>query len=323
MTAHVTDSEWARLLDVRLRRPAAVAEALAARPRRPLVGDDGHLFLVAADHGARGLLGVGDDPLAMADRRQLLERLLIALAHPRVDGVMASPDIVDDLAVLGALDRKVVVGSMNRGGLAGSAWELDDPMTAYSAQAIARAGLDGGKMLVRIDLDDPRTLPTLTAVAAGISGLAANGLMAMVEPLPYRSADGERSVLDRSPNALIRAVAISSALGETSAYTWLKLPAWDDVERIMATTSLPTLLLGGAPAADPEQDRKAWARALAVPQVRGYVIGRALLYPPDDDVAGAIAVAADLLESAVAAKQAPEQQQSTTASDDPRAETTP
>ena len=55
------------------------------------------MFIVAADHTARGMVGLGDDPLAMADRRAMLDGLLTALEHPRVDGVLASADIMEDL----------------------------------------------------------------------------------------------------------------------------------------------------------------------------------------------------------------------------------
>jgi len=96
-------------------------------------------MLIAADHPARGALGVRNDPLAMGDRRELLERLVVALARPGVDGVLATPDVVEDLLLLGALDDRVVVGSMNRGGLAGSVSELDDRFTAYDAAGIAAA----------------------------------------------------------------------------------------------------------------------------------------------------------------------------------------
>ena len=44
--------------------------------------------------------------------------------HPDVDGVLGSPDIVEELLLLGALEGKVVIGSMNRGGLDGAT--LDD-----------------------------------------------------------------------------------------------------------------------------------------------------------------------------------------------------
>ncbi|MFV2039395.1 MAG: aldolase, partial [Acidimicrobiales bacterium] len=69
---HLTDDRWTDLLQTRATRPAAIAESFAARTRRPLLRD-GRLFLVAADHTARGVLGVGAQPAVMADRRSLLE----------------------------------------------------------------------------------------------------------------------------------------------------------------------------------------------------------------------------------------------------------
>ena len=69
----------------------------------------------------------------MARRRDLLGRLLVALAQPGVDGVLATPDVIEDLLMLDALDGRIAIGSMNRGGLPGAAWELDDRFTAYDA----------------------------------------------------------------------------------------------------------------------------------------------------------------------------------------------
>ncbi|HEX8497333.1 MAG TPA: deoxyribose-phosphate aldolase, partial [Actinomycetales bacterium] len=77
-------SAVAALNELRARHPEAVAEAAAARVRRPLLGEDGRLLIVAADHPARGALGVRDDPSAMASRTELLERLRTALARPGV-----------------------------------------------------------------------------------------------------------------------------------------------------------------------------------------------------------------------------------------------
>ena len=82
-----------------------------------------------------------------------------------------------------------------------------------------------------------------------------------------------------------------SALGTTSAYTWLKVPIVEDMERVMAATTLPSLILGGGgPAA-----YDSWAHALSLPAVQGLVIGRSLLYPSDDDVANAVDTAASLM----------------------------
>ena len=283
-----------RLTGTRATRPGAVAEALAARRRRPLLGESGTLFLLAADHPARGVLKAGDDPLAMADRGDYLGRIVTALERPGVDGLMASPDVVEDLALLGALDERVVIGSMNRGGLAGAVFELDDRFTGYTAEAIAAANLDGGKMLLRISDEDRDTLPTLVACSEAVSALAARGLMVMIEPFASRLEGGRvRNVLE--PDPTIRAIGISSSLGSTSAHTWLKLPVVPEMERVMAATTLPTLLLGGDPGADAEETFEGWRRAMEIPQVRGLVAGRTLLYPPDGDVAGAVDRAAAIV----------------------------
>ena len=87
------------------------------------------MFLVAADHPARGALASGGDAMAMADRRSLLSRLVEALQHPDVDGVLGTPDIIEELLLLGVLEDKVVIGSMNRGGLDGATWTMDDRFT--------------------------------------------------------------------------------------------------------------------------------------------------------------------------------------------------
>lgn len=164
------------LVTVRARHPEAVAEAAARRVRRPLLGDSGRLMIVAADHPARGALGVGDRRTAMANRAELLERLCIALSRPGVDGVLATADILEDLLLLGVLDGKVVMGSMNRGGLAGASFEMDDRFTGHRAEDIARLRFDAGKLLLRIDYDDPGSLTTLESTARAIDDMAARQL---------------------------------------------------------------------------------------------------------------------------------------------------
>ena len=88
------------------------------------------------------------------------------------------------------LSCKAMKLQMNRGGLAGSAFELDDRYTAYDARSIVAMGLDGGKMLVRIAPEDAATVRTLEHSARAVSELAASGLMALVEPFISRWEDG-------------------------------------------------------------------------------------------------------------------------------------
>ncbi len=235
------------------------------------------------------------DPLGMADRRNLLRRLLVALEHPDVDGLLGSPDVVEELLLLGALDGKVVIGSMNRGGLYGASWTMDDRFTGYDAAGIADCRLEGGKMLLRLDDTDPGTARTIEGCANAVTELAELGLLAMVEPLPYAPDAEGRLALQRDAASLLRAVTVASALGRTSAYTWLKLPACDDPAVVFAATTLPCVVLGGVPGPDPAADLAGWGHALQVPTARGLVVGRTLLYPPDDDVSAAVDTAVSLV----------------------------
>jgi hypothetical protein len=296
------DRTFADLLDARVRDPDRIVEAHAFRTRRTTPTRDGMLFIVAADHTARGMVGVGDDPLAMADRRMMLERLLTALEHPRVDGVLASADVMDDLVLLGALDDKVAVGTMNRGGLAGASWELDDRFTAYDADHLVSTRLDAGKMLLRIDDHDPGTVATLHACSQAVQELNDRRMLAMVEPIPYTRDPYGRATPDDRPNKLVRAVGVCAALGGSSSRTWLKVQATPDIATVAAMTTQPLLLLGGAPGPDPEATFAAWEHGLDQPTVRGLVVGRALLHPPDGDVAAAVGRAAELVERAATSK---------------------
>ncbi|MBB4904791.1 Cgl0159 family (beta/alpha)8-fold protein [Actinophytocola algeriensis] len=293
------DDDLRKITEIRALHPERIAELALARTRRdsPL-GSWGKALVIAADHPARGSLRAGADPLAMADRADLLTRLRTALAHPSVTGVLGTADILEDLLLLGALHDKSVFGSMNRGGLAGAAFEMDDRFTGYDAPSLVRAGFDGGKMLLRVDYTDDRTVATLAACATAVSTLAEHRLTAMVEPFISTRDDG-RLRNDLSVEAATRAVTVASGLGSTSAYTWLKVPVigdgGDDMAQVLSATTLPTLLLGGEVAADQDATYERWSRALRLPTVMGLVVGRSLLYPPDGDVAGAVNTAAGLL----------------------------
>ncbi|MDI3404297.1 Cgl0159 family (beta/alpha)8-fold protein [Streptomyces cavernicola] len=299
MTAGRQLVDPAELARTRARHPEAVAEAAARRVRRPLLGARGKLLIVAADHPARGALAVGERRFAMANRLDLLMRLRLALSRPGVDGVLASADVLDDLLLLGALDGKVVMGSMNRGGLAGSAFELDDRFTGYRPEDLSRRRFDAGKLLLRIDRDDPASLTTLDAAAHTVAAMAELQLPVFVEPFLCRRVDG-RLRNDLSTEAVTTAVAVASGLAGSSAYTWLKVPVADEpygTARALEASTLPAVLLGGdVHGRRPQETYERWRKALELPTVQGLVVGRSLLYPADDDVAAAVDTAAALLQ---------------------------
>ncbi len=273
---------------VRMHEPERIARALAERPRGSRPTQPGaKLMIIAADHPARGALAAGSNPMAMGDRRELLRRCAAALGRPGVHGFLGTADMVEDLTLMGALDGKLVYGSMNRGGLRGASYEMDDRFTGYTTGAIVDSGLDGGKMLMRVDLDDPGSLRTIEASARAVDELAAAGKMAMVEPFISRRVDG-RTVNELTTEAVVTSVAIASGLGGTSAHTWLKLPLVPDMEAVAAASTLPALILGGEVNPDAEATAAGWAQALRYPGIEGLVIGRSLLYPHDDDVEAAV-----------------------------------
>ncbi|MCM3778352.1 Cgl0159 family (beta/alpha)8-fold protein [Microbacterium hydrocarbonoxydans] len=292
-----------RIRRIRAEDPALIGEALRTRRRRPLLGGDGRLFIIAADHPARGSLGVGARGFAMGSRVSLLERLAAALERPGVDGVLGTPDIIEDLALMGVLDDKVVVGSMNRGGLQGASFEMDDRFTAYTVPSMVRDGIDLGKLLVRVNLQDAGTASVLESSAAAVSAAAAERLPVMLEPFMSCWHDG-RIVNDLSTDAVVRSVAIAAGLGDSSAYTWLKLPVVADMARVAEAATMPTLLLGGDPTSAQDEVFASWQNALALPGMRGLVVGRTLLYPHDDDVVAAVDIAASLVHGTVGAAAA-------------------
>ena len=282
------------LRKTRAENPAALAQIYAKRKKRKLIQGDGKLFFVAADHPARAALSVRNDPNAMANRYELLERLATALSRPGVDGVLGTPDIIDDLALMGCLDNKIVVGSLNRGGLRGSSFEMDDRVTGYDMPGIVRDGLDFAKMLNRINFEDGGTSNLLQFSHEAVNAAAAAKLPIMLEPFISKWVDG-KIVNDLSTDATVLSVAIAAGLGNSSAYTWMKLPVVENMERVMQATTLPTMLLGGDPTEGEDETFAKWGDALTWPGVRGLVIGRSLLYPQGGDVAAAIDTAVKLV----------------------------
>ena len=291
----VSAKQYQELLQARVFDPESFTTALLNRKRRTPQGADGNLLLVASDHTARGKISMGKDPVAMADRHTLLDHLVRILSNPGVDGVLGSADVLEELAWLGALENKLAIGTINRGGIVGATWELDDRVTAYDVEHIESLGLDGGKTLLRIDYTDPAVARTIETVASITTQLADRKLLSMIEPLPYLRDAAGKATLNPSDDALITVVAIASGLGASSAYTWLKVPASDRMNEVAGATSLPILMLGGDPSGGVDPIFAKWETGMKEPNVRGLLAGRTLLYPPDGDIEAATTRAAQIV----------------------------
>jgi hypothetical protein len=314
------DCLLARITELRVADPEFAWRAAQARQMRPSIAPKGKLNLLAADHPARNITRVGDDSLAMADRRDYLARIVRVLQSPQVDGVMATMDILEDLLTFDGLlreagaatllDERVLIASLNRGGLAGSAWEMDDPMTAATPAACSAWRLDGAKTLLRVDEQDPGSLKTILACAQAINETNALHLPMFLEPLPVRTSEKGYEVV-KTASALARMAGVASALGDSSRLLWLKLPYCDDYAVVARATTLPILLLGGESAGDPSPFLRQLDSAMkAGSNVRGALVGRNVLYPGDEDpravaeAAGGVVHAGWTVDEALAAMAA-------------------
>lgn len=297
-TTFLPDRVLRELTDARVREPERALRVAQDRSRRTRLTetrtrDDGRLNLLAVDHPARAVTRVGTNVLGMADRRDLLARTVRILLSDAVDGVMATMDILEDLLVLHDLlgdkggprflDDKVVLGSLNRGGLAGAVWELDDPMTGPTAQTCEAFRLDGAKLLLRVALEDRDSLRTLEACARAVSDLNARGLPTFLEPLVVAKVDGQWKV-QKAADKLAQLVGVATALGDSSRYMWLKLPYTERFDVVAQSTTLPILLLGGESVGDAAPLlHEIHAGLAAGHNVRGVLVGRNVMYPGDQD----------------------------------------
>ena len=307
----------ARITETRISDPGFPLGVAKARIQRDRLALDGKLNILAADHPARRVTKAGGDPLGMANRGDYLARIIRVLMCETVDGVMATMDILEDLLTIegflreaGAaslLDNKVLLPSLNRGGLAGVSWELDDPITGPTPAVCAEWRFDGAKLLLRVGDDDAGSLKTMVASARAIDECNAHGIPMFLEPLPVKRTEGGWAVV-KTKEALAQLAGVASALGASSRYLWLKLPYCEGYEVVARSTTLPILLLGGEAAGDAAPFLRELAGGLAAgPNVRGALVGRNILYPGADDPLAAATAAGGIIHRGWTVEQALEE----------------
>lgn len=268
------------------------------RKRRNNLTKDGKLTILAADHPARMVTNVGNDEMRMADRYEYLGRILRIITLSEWDGVMGTPDIIEELMILDRLvkerggksffDDKVMIGCMNRGGLKGAIFELDDRFTSFTAQKLHEMRLDGAKLMFRLNLQSVDSLDTMEYCAKAINQLNNYGINVFLECL---YVDDKLKAVKKAQE-LAKVVSVAAALGSSSRRIWLKIPYCDNFDRVASATTCPILMLGGEARGDSTPLLEDFISGMkAGSNVRGVLVGRNLLYPGDDDpqaIAGAV-----------------------------------
>ena len=293
---------FSKITDIRVNAPEVIENEAQARKRREkLAGDDGKLTILAADHPARHITKSGDDPLIMGNRQSYLGRILRVVTNQEFDGVMGTPDIIEDLLIVNHLlkeaggesflDDKVILGCMNRGGLSGVVFEMDDTFTAFTAESIHALRLDGSKIMFRLELNSPESGKTIKYCADAITECNDYGITTFLEPLVVEKTETGYSN-KKVAEDLIKVIGVASALGSTSTKTWLKIPYCENYELVAKATSLPCLMLGGASQDDPTPTISEFAQGIrAGASIRGALVGRNVHHPANGDDPLAIALA--------------------------------
>lgn len=272
-----------QVVRLRLTSPGCIEQELRRRRRRAL-WQGRKLVMVAADHNARMLTGWDGDPLAVGWRRAYLGRLTAVLLSGAVDGVEATADVLEELAAVNLLMRerggpdlladKVLVGTVNRGGLAGTVFEMRDRPTAYTVTRARDLGLDGVKMMFRLDAADPGSGHTIAECAATVSAAAEAGLWVFLECLAVEREDGKYR-LRAHPVSVVQVVNVAAGLGSTSLRTWLEIPVLDEVATVVESTTLPLLVFSRERYRHPAEVLSEYARCcLPGPNPAGVLLGR-------------------------------------------------
>ena len=193
-------------------------------------------LILAADHRARGVITIED----YASYVGALEAAL-----PSCDGILATAQPLGDLAAGGHVrtDQRTYL-SINRTGLATSAFELDDRLIASVGRAAAD-GWTGIKHMTRIDLSDPLTSPALELLGQVLEAAAAAGLESLVEPLVWK--DGRMAT---DADDIVYAAIVAHDMG--APLLKVPVPAAEAglerqraVARVVASVGVPVLFLGG------------------------------------------------------------------------------
>ncbi|MGP0032586.1 MAG: hypothetical protein ACLPVF_19045 [Acidimicrobiales bacterium] len=238
-------------------------------------------LILAADHRLRGVV-------TMERYADYVDALVQAL--PSCDGILATAQPLADLAAGGHLTpAHRTYLSINRTGLAGSAFELDDRLVASVPRAAAD-GWSGVKHMTRIDLEDPITARALELLGQVLEQSRSAGLEALIEPLVWRDGQVARGTAD-----IVFAAVIAHDMGAPVIKVPVPLaPAGPErqraVARVVAAVGVPVLFLGGPMGPTGRQTVLDEVRDVVEGGGGGMAIGRTVYQDPDPaEMAGLVA----------------------------------
>lgn len=250
------------------------------------------LIFVAADHNARMITGYKENPVRLANKHEYLSRLIRILLSKNINGIEASPEIIEDVIILNKifkeekdidfLQNKMIIGTINRGGLKNTVWEMDDMPLCYTVEKLVELGLDGIKFMYRIDPKDHLSGKTLKYCAEIVNKADKYGLPLFIESLFVKKIDGGY-ILETSSEKIIQSAVVGSALGATSVRKFLELPLTDEYKKVAETTTSSVLVVPDEIKEDPLEVVEEYTKEIGINyNVRGILLGRNVMFNDSD-----------------------------------------
>src|SRR4029079_2153790 len=181
------------------------------------------------------------------------------------------------------------------------------------AKRLVDANLDAAKIMWRFPIDqrdplDHYALETMERVAKFCSDCHDHKMPVMLEPIAVIKTKEGNYKFSYNPEDVIRMVGAANGLSHTTANTWIKITYTADYARVVRSTTLPILMLGGESTGRPAGTIENFARGMGSgSNVRGALVGRNVIFPGKDDPA-VIAEAINLcVHKQYSAKQAIEE----------------
>ena len=250
------------------------------------------LIIAAADHNARMINEYKGNPIGLSNRREYLARLVRMLQSDQVDGVEAAPDVMEDLIILNYLwkqagkkaflQNKMLIGTVNRGGLKGTVWELDDMRTCFTVSRIAALRMDGVKFMLRVNPMEADSQKTVEYCAQTITEAAEYGLPVFIEVI-YLTTENGRYVMKMDSESLCKVVGVAGALGCTGANKWLEVPVNQEYAIPVGATTGTVLVCPDEREDESFEVIKEYTEQIGTAyNVRGILLGRNVMFSEDD-----------------------------------------
>ena len=288
--SYLGDEVFRELNRMKAFHPEYIEEEM--KDRTPVGFPNEKLVFAAADHNARMINEYKGNPIGLSNRREYITRLFRELQSDEVDGLEGTADVIEDIILLNRLQKaaggkdvlkkKMLIGTVNRGGLKGSCWEMDDLPACYTVERLQKLHMDGVKFMIRINPDDEKSRFQLRYLADAVNECEKAGLPIFIETLYFNTVDG-KLVMRTDSESLCKAVGVVSGLGCRGVGKWQEVPLNHEYAVPVSATTGPVLVVPDEIETDPMAILDEYTCHIGEhDNIRGTLLCRNIMYGEND-----------------------------------------